>query len=228
MGNVHVLSNLFRGGDTHFSLGTTGNSAMDYNFKYFSGDTPYVPLVMTTHKNDMVPMGFRLLTGGWRSSSYYMEMLKNSTLYRSMKIVEHQTQSNKRFAVGSGQMYELTDRYGAKSEPLFMVVIPNHIYHEVMEYHANPFGAVLNRYKHYIEVMFHNNIRHVNQSLWNYIRNCYLEALELEGLRFTFKDPDLIWDLTTVSYQKPTFTSMKEMKQFKQDINDEIVLSNFE
>lgn len=219
MANPHILTKMFA---KRSFIVNSSNRISSYNFRFFSEDTPYIPLNLLALEEHCQPINFMQMYG-WSFSKYYLTMLRDTFTYGTDTITRHKTQSNNYYGLGGGQFYEMFDRTSAEANPILMVVIPHHIYHDVKGT-TNPFQRVLNEHKHSIEVFFHNNIGHVNQSLWKYIRKCYIETLELEGLRFSFKDPDRIWDLTSVTYQKPTFSSMKELKEYKEDINNALTL----
>lgn len=133
---------------------------------------------------------------------------------------QYLTRGNRCFAVGPGCIYAMPNRDSDRLIPIFVMVMSQH------RYEQQGIDEWMNNDKHYLEVFFHHHIRGVNSTLWGYIRNLYIPLLQLEGIRFQFMPPHEIMDLTTISYQKPKFESLGEMKQYKQEVSKMASLKN--
>lgn len=181
-------------------------------FNYFSKELPYLPLILLISMKDILPMAVR--DPFYHSStSDYKSMLRDATNLNQNYLTKRSTRGNKWFVTGPGCIYSLQNRHLSSPVPIFVVVMSQHVYSEDSR-------EEWLKKKNNLEVLFHNNIRSVNSTLWGYIRNIYIPLLQLEGIRFQFLPPDIIMDLTTTSYQKPKFKSMKEMTEYKKEINE--------
>lgn len=183
---------------------------------FFSGYTPYTPLACMPYTDEVIPIMIDEgdIPNRWGRVHTYADMVEVSVTINPVVMLGSRTVNRKRFAIGSGSIYLVPSVEPLQLVPIFQTVVPSFLH---MSNYMD-LDNLIYKYKDHIEVFLHNDIRSVSTTLWNDIRERYIPLLQREQVRFFFKPPEKINELTLISYQKPQFTDFEQMNQYQEEV----------